>query len=238
MDELSHLSLVSKVAQELDNHLGVSDKVLAEFIIDLADKNSKAARFHEVLEENGAAVPLSFATNLLSIIQRMRPPKGGKAGAKAKGAKAELRTNQPDGAFPGLAVINQVRPPQPSPRAAALAAAAARVCGECWVKVWAVVANPRGGADRLRRKKRTTRTSARWSSRPSGSAGGRRATSPSVSLAGGTTVAGAGGRTTGGATAATAVTTAATAVTAAAAAAATTTMAAARARARAAGTRG
>eukprot|EP01044_Picomonas_judraskeda_P048197 COSAG03_NODE_27773_length_251_cov_0.684211_1_plen_29_part_01 len=29
MEELSYLSLVSKVAQELDNHLGISDKTLA-----------------------------------------------------------------------------------------------------------------------------------------------------------------------------------------------------------------
>ena len=39
MDELGnlqHLSLVSKVCTELDNHLGISDKTLAEFIIDLA----------------------------------------------------------------------------------------------------------------------------------------------------------------------------------------------------------
>ena len=39
MDELKkleHLSLVSKVCTELDNHYNMNDKDLAEFIIDLA----------------------------------------------------------------------------------------------------------------------------------------------------------------------------------------------------------
>ena len=75
MEELAHLSLVSKVAQELDNHLGVSDKVLAEFIIDLADNHGDADGFHMALEQNGAEVAKTFATNLLAIIQRMRPKK-------------------------------------------------------------------------------------------------------------------------------------------------------------------
>ena len=42
MDELrrlEHLSLVSKVCTELDNHYSMNDKDLAEFIIDLAEKN-------------------------------------------------------------------------------------------------------------------------------------------------------------------------------------------------------
>ena len=75
MEELSYLSLVSKVAQELDNHLGISDKTLAEFIIDLADTHGEPAAFHTALVENGAEVAKSFATNLLAIIQKMRPAK-------------------------------------------------------------------------------------------------------------------------------------------------------------------
>ena len=47
MDELLQLeglSLVSKVCTELENHLGISDKVLAEFIIELADVRNKISQ--------------------------------------------------------------------------------------------------------------------------------------------------------------------------------------------------
>lgn len=37
--KLEHLSLVSKICTELDNHLGLADKDLAEFIIHLAEKH-------------------------------------------------------------------------------------------------------------------------------------------------------------------------------------------------------
>ena len=90
MEELSYLSLVSKVAQELDNHLGISDKTLAEFIIDLADTHGEPAAFHTALVENGAEVAKSFATNLLAIIQKMRPAKAAAASKGAGSTKAAL----------------------------------------------------------------------------------------------------------------------------------------------------
>jgi len=43
--KLQYLSLVSKVVTELDNHLGLKDKDLAEFIIKLADE-SKDLQVH------------------------------------------------------------------------------------------------------------------------------------------------------------------------------------------------
>lgn len=76
MDELKkleHLSLVSKVCTELDNHLGLNDKDLAEFIIHLAEKNDTEESFKAVLLENGAEFPESFISNLLRLIQRMKP---------------------------------------------------------------------------------------------------------------------------------------------------------------------
>ena len=38
MDQLERLSLLSKICQELDNHLGVGDKVLAEYLLSLYDE--------------------------------------------------------------------------------------------------------------------------------------------------------------------------------------------------------
>jgi ATP-dependent RNA helicase DHX8/PRP22 len=71
IEKLQHLSLVSKVCTELDNHLGLSDKTLAEFIIHLAKENSDPKAFQKALADNGADFPESFAQNLLRIIVRM-----------------------------------------------------------------------------------------------------------------------------------------------------------------------
>ena len=73
MEKLQHLQLVSKVCNELENHLGISDSTLAEFIIDLADKHPVQASFSRALEENGAEMEPAFCGSLLRTIQQMRP---------------------------------------------------------------------------------------------------------------------------------------------------------------------
>jgi ATP-dependent RNA helicase DHX8/PRP22 len=78
MDELrrlEHLSLVSKVCTELDNHYSMNDKDLAEFIIDLAEKHKTQEKFKKALLANGAEFADSFVENLLRIIQHMKPEK-------------------------------------------------------------------------------------------------------------------------------------------------------------------
>ena len=75
MDELKkleHLSLVSKVCTELDNHYNMNDKDLAEFIIDLAEKNPNLDTFKKVLSENGADFSHSFIETLHRIINHMK----------------------------------------------------------------------------------------------------------------------------------------------------------------------
>lgn len=73
--KLEHLSLVSKICTELENHLGLNDKDLAEFIIHLSEKNNTFPTFKKVLIENGAEFSDSFMANLLRIIQHMKPAK-------------------------------------------------------------------------------------------------------------------------------------------------------------------
>lgn len=73
VEKLEHLSLVSKICTELENHLGLNDKDLAEFIIALAEKNDCFDAFKKVLVENGAEFSDSFIANLLRIIQHMKP---------------------------------------------------------------------------------------------------------------------------------------------------------------------
>lgn len=123
--KLEHLSLVSKICTELDNHLGLNDKDLgefacmrvakepklyifsifcptAEFIIDLAEENSTFGDFKRVLLENGAEFSDSFITNLLRIIQLMKPS-GPASHAQLSGIKADSLACK----FPGLAIANE-----------------------------------------------------------------------------------------------------------------------------------
>ena len=105
MDDLAnlqYLSLVSKVCKELDNHLGISDKTLAEFIIDLAKKNPELPAFRAALAENGAEFPPSFASNLLDLVCKMLPKKRPKASAGPPAAASAGPSSQ----YSGLSVPN------------------------------------------------------------------------------------------------------------------------------------
>uniref|UniRef100_A0A8C9L7D5 ATP-dependent RNA helicase DHX8 n=1 Tax=Pavo cristatus TaxID=9049 RepID=A0A8C9L7D5_PAVCR len=108
--KLEYLSLVSKVCTELDNHLGINDKDLAEFVISLAEKNTTFDTFKAVLLKNGAEFTDSLISNLLRLIQTMRPPSkpstSKEAVAKPKSEKERLKE-----LFPALC-----RPDNPSVR--------------------------------------------------------------------------------------------------------------------------
>lgn len=105
LEKLQYLSLVSKICTEFENHLGLTDKVLAEFVIDLADKHSTVSSFNKALLENGAEFPESFVANLYNIIQKMRPHKA-KQQNKAAEEASEEDTIQLVKSFPGLAMPN------------------------------------------------------------------------------------------------------------------------------------
>ena len=114
MDELKkleHLSLVSKVCTELDNHYNMNDKDLAEFIIDLAEKNPTFDKFKKVLHENGAEnFADSFIENLLRIIKHMKPKNDSKNEANEKEPKTKmdkLAKNLPFLALPNDATKKQ-----------------------------------------------------------------------------------------------------------------------------------
>ena len=101
--KLQYLSLVSKVCAELDAHLGVSDKTLAEFIIDLAQKHPELGSFRAALDENGAEFPASFASNLLALVTKMMPKK--RSAPAARAASSGVGAG-PQERFSGLAVAN------------------------------------------------------------------------------------------------------------------------------------
>lgn len=57
MEKLQELSLVSKVCQALENHLGMSDKTLAEFVIDLVRGSSSCAAFLASIKKDELPLP-------------------------------------------------------------------------------------------------------------------------------------------------------------------------------------
>ncbi|XP_041671046.1 ATP-dependent RNA helicase DHX8 [Cheilinus undulatus] len=111
LSKLEYLSLVSKVCTELDNHLGISDKDLAEFVIDLAEKQPTFDGFKGLLIKNGAEFTDSLISNLLRLIQTMRPPskastsKASDALVKPKSEKDRLKEM-----FPALCRANDPAP--------------------------------------------------------------------------------------------------------------------------------
>ena len=74
LQNLEYLSLVSKICTELDNHLGINDKDLAEYIIEMARSSDSYNLFQKKLQENDADFPDSFSSNLYRIVLKMLPP--------------------------------------------------------------------------------------------------------------------------------------------------------------------
>lgn len=95
MEKLQELSLVSKICTELENHLGMSDKTLAEFIIDMVRESASSARFLASIKENDLPLPPALAENLYRIVNTMAPLKPGSKGkAPARAAtKAAAKKN-------------------------------------------------------------------------------------------------------------------------------------------------
>ncbi|KAG2650683.1 hypothetical protein PVAP13_1NG198200 [Panicum virgatum] len=104
--KLEYLSLVSKVCSELETHIGVGDKVLAEFITELGRDSATVTEFDARLKEKGADFPDYFVRTLLTIIQAILPPSSsnpssaavaaGPAGAEASKFPGLARPDDPD----------------------------------------------------------------------------------------------------------------------------------------------
>ena len=76
MDDLASLevlSLVSKVTSELQNHLGINDKTLAEFVIDQHSKCTSLSEFKSTLEGMGAELPQSLIESIDRLVLTMHP---------------------------------------------------------------------------------------------------------------------------------------------------------------------
>ena len=107
LEKLEYLSLVSKVCMELENHLGLNDKDLAEFVIALAEKNKTFDKFKAVLMENGAEFSDSLIANLLRLIQHMKSTSSKTSDinmGQVKKAVNQTEVEKKRQLFPGLAI--------------------------------------------------------------------------------------------------------------------------------------
>ncbi|GLT78688.1 hypothetical protein SLA2020_502160 [Shorea laevis] len=77
--ELEYLSLISKVCNDLETHLGFADKVVAEFITDVGRRCETVDEFRAKLKERGAEMPDYLVRTLHTIIRAILAPKN-KAG--------------------------------------------------------------------------------------------------------------------------------------------------------------
>jgi ATP-dependent RNA helicase DHX8/PRP22 len=107
MDDLANLeflSLVSKVTSEIQNHVGVSDKTLAEFVIDQHATSKGVADFKDQLEAMGAEFPQSLVESIDRLVLTLHP----KYKKSANGSKADAGngddTDRKTRVFKGLAI--------------------------------------------------------------------------------------------------------------------------------------
>ena len=119
---LEFLSLVAKITQEIDNHIGINDKTAAEFLINIHDQsNQSSLAFKKKVKEIGLEFPDSFIENVDRLILSMHPKykkhhaKSTTANGTAKAADGELsELERKKRLFPGLAVKDQDVPPATS----------------------------------------------------------------------------------------------------------------------------
>lgn len=129
LEKLTHLGLISKICSELENHLGFSEKTLAEFIIHLANESIKELhdttgisntnkqlqqddktitmnkyfkRFYNELCQNDAEFPEIFALRLFTIIQSTYTGTSN----KSNNSNNSYHRNEKDKQFPSLAKPN------------------------------------------------------------------------------------------------------------------------------------
>lgn len=112
LENLEFLSLVSKVTSEIQNHLGVSDKTLAEFVIDQHASVKGVAEFKEQLEAMGAEFPQSLVESIDRLILTLHPKYKNKSKSKSAGEPkaAEDEVDSRDRktrVFKGLAIADK-----------------------------------------------------------------------------------------------------------------------------------
>ena len=73
LESFELLSLTSKVSSELQNHLGINEKTLAEFIIAQHSKCKTFDEFKSSLEQMGAEFPQSLVESIDRLVLARHP---------------------------------------------------------------------------------------------------------------------------------------------------------------------
>ncbi|TQS32718.1 hypothetical protein Golomagni_06961, partial [Golovinomyces magnicellulatus] len=110
MDDLLNLellSLVSKVTSELQNHVGVNDKTLAEFIIAQRVDSPTADAFRTKLEGMGAGFPESLVDSIDRLVSTMHPKLKGKKNNDASEQRPGRSLQEKEKMFGGLSLADK-----------------------------------------------------------------------------------------------------------------------------------
>lgn len=111
LESLELLSLVSKVTSELQNHLGVGDKTLAEFIIAQHSECKNLDEFQQKLEAMGADLPQSLIESVDRLVLTMHPKfKGAKGRNGASAENGAQKVAEKTKVFKGLALPDKEIP--------------------------------------------------------------------------------------------------------------------------------
>jgi ATP-dependent RNA helicase DHX8/PRP22 len=110
LESLELLSLVSKVTSELQNHLGISDKTLAEFVIAQHAECKSLDEFQQKLEAMGAEFPQSLIESIDRLVKTMHPKykKGNSANGETE--NGSQRAEEKSKVFKGLALPDKELP--------------------------------------------------------------------------------------------------------------------------------
>jgi ATP-dependent RNA helicase DHX8/PRP22 len=82
LEKLEELSLVSKVVSELQNHLGMNNKTLAEYLIHLRVESSSFDDFREKIKKTGSTLPPSLIESLDRLVRNLHPKLRSKSAAE------------------------------------------------------------------------------------------------------------------------------------------------------------
>ena len=111
LESLELLSLVSKVTSELQNHLGISDKTLAEFVIAQHSQCKSLDQFKKKLDAMGADFPQSLIESVDRLVLAMHPKfKGRKNGVGELAEDGRSKVDEKTRVFKGLALPDREIP--------------------------------------------------------------------------------------------------------------------------------
>lgn len=74
LKKLKEIPVVNKIMAELDRAIGIKDKVLAEFILDLAKQCKNVSEFEKILAKNEADdFSIELVNTIFATVTRMLP---------------------------------------------------------------------------------------------------------------------------------------------------------------------